>query len=57
LLIVLNGVILGKPGEPDSEISRRIGWYLGLVGAIGIGAGGIVRQALYSGARKPPGVM
>ena len=57
MLIVLNGVILGKPGEPDSEISRRIGWYLGLVGAIGIGAGGIVRQALYSGARKPPGVM
>ena len=56
-LIVLNGVILGKPGEPDSEISRRIGWYVGLLGSVGIGAGGILRQALYSGARKPPGVL
>ena len=56
-LIVLNGVILGKPGEPDSEISKKIGWYVSLLGAIGIGAGGILRQALYSGARKPPGVL
>lgn len=56
-LIVLNGVILGKPGEPDSEISKKIGWYVGLLGAIGIGAGGILRQALYSGTRKPPGVL
>lgn len=57
MLIILNGIILGKPGEPDSEISRRIGWYLGLVGAIGIGTGGIIRQAFYSTVRKPPGVM
>jgi hypothetical protein len=57
MLIVLNGVILGKPGEPDSEISKRIGWYVGLIGAVGIGAGGILRQALYSGSRKPPGVL
>jgi len=56
-LIVLNGVILGKPGEPDSEISKKIGWYVSLLGAIGIGAGGILRQALYSGTRKPPGVL
>ncbi len=56
-LIILNGVILGKPGEPDSEISKKIGWYVALVGAIGIGASGILRQALYSGTRKPPGVL
>lgn len=57
VLILLNGVILGKPGEPDSEIAKRIGWYVSLLGAIGIGTGGIIRQALYSGARKPPGVL
>ena len=56
-LIILNGVILGKPGEPDSEISKEIGWYVGLLGSFGIGAGGILRQALYSGTRKPPGVL
>ena len=57
MLIVLNGVILGKPGEPDSEIAKRFGWYVGLLGSVGIGAGGILRQALYSGSRKPPGVL
>ena len=30
VLIFCNGVAFGKPGEPDSEISFGIGWYLGL---------------------------
>ncbi len=57
ILIVLNGIILGKPGDPDSEISKQIGWYVGLLGAVGITAGGLVRQALYARGRKPPGVL
>src|SRR5215212_5191305 len=26
-LIILNGVILGRPGDPDSEISLKIGYF------------------------------
>ena len=33
VLIVLNGVILGKPGGPDSEIQLKIGWFIGLLNA------------------------
>jgi hypothetical protein len=57
VLILLNGVILGKPGEPDSEISFRIGWFVGLLGAVGIMVGGFVRQAEGVRARKPPGTV
>jgi hypothetical protein len=56
VLILCNGVILGKPGEPQSEISYRIGYLVGLLGSAGIAAGGLVRQALYA-RRKPPGVL
>jgi hypothetical protein len=56
-LIVLNGVILGRPGEPDSEISIKIGYLVGLLGAAMICAGGIIRQAEGARARKPPGTI
>jgi hypothetical protein len=56
VLILCNGVILGKPGEPDSEISFEIGYLVGLLGCVGIVAGGLVRQAFYARDRKPPGV-
>jgi hypothetical protein len=57
VLIVLNGIILGKPGEPDSEISLKIGWFVGLLGSAGICAAGIMRQAQQARGRKPPGVL
>ena len=58
VLILLNGVILGKPGGSDTVgISLDYGWYLGLVGAVAIAAGGILRQAIGARARKPPGVI
>jgi hypothetical protein len=57
MLIVLNGIILGKPGDPDSEISLKIGWFVGLLGAIGIGVAGVLRQAEQARDRKPPGVL
>ena len=57
MLIILNGIILGKPGAPDSEISLKIGWFVGLLGAAGICTGGVLRQAELARERKPPGVL
>ncbi len=56
-LIILNGVILGRPGEPDSEIAIKIGYLVGLVGSGMICAGGVIRQAEGDRARKPPGTI
>lgn len=56
-LIILNGVILGRPGDPDSEISIKIGYLVGLLGSAMICAGGIIRQAEGDRARKPPGTL
>ena len=56
-LIILNGVILGRPGDPDSEIDIKIGYFVGLIGAAGICAGGVIRQAEGDRARKPPGTL
>ena len=57
VLIFLNGIILGKPGGPDSEIELKIGWFVGLLGAAGICAAGVLRQAEQARDRKPPGVL
>ena len=56
-LIILNGVILGRPGDPDSEIDIKIGYIVGLLGSAMICAGGIIRQAEGDRARKPPGTL
>ena len=56
-LIILNGVILGRPGEPDSEIEIKIGYFVGLIGSAMICAGGIIRQAEGDRSRKPPGTL
>lgn len=56
VLILLNGVILGKPGD-TVDMHFEIGWLIGLIGATLIMLGGILRQALTGGDRKPPGVM
>jgi hypothetical protein len=58
-LILLNGIILGRPGEqPDNvDISLKYGYLIGMVGALGIAIGGFVRQAKSVRSRKPPGVL
>jgi hypothetical protein len=56
-LIILNGVILGRPGDPDSEIDIKIGYFVGLLGSAMICVGGIIRQAEGDRARKPPGTV
>jgi hypothetical protein len=57
VLIILNGVVLGKPGGPDSEIGLQYGWFIGLLGAAGICTAGVLRQAEQARERKPPGVL
>lgn len=56
VLILLNGIILGKPGD-TVEIEFRIGYFVALVAALGIAAGGYLRQAGYVRGRKPPGTL
>ena len=55
VLIFCNGIVFGKPGEPDSETSFEIGWLIGLLAAGGIAISGFLRQ-LQGTKRKPPGV-
>jgi hypothetical protein len=55
-LILLNGVILGRPGD-SVEIGIEIGYVVGFLGAAMILTGGLLRQALGGRTRKPPGVM
>ena len=58
VLIVLNGIVLGKPGGSDAVgIKIDYGWFVGLIGALGILTGGLLRQAIGNRARKPPGVI
>ena len=52
-LIVLNGLILGKPGD-TVDLALRIGYFVGLLGAVLIMVGGLLRQALVARVRKPP---
>ena len=55
-LIVMNGVVLGRPGD-SVEISIKYGYLVGLLGATMILVGGAIRQALGGRTRKPPGVL
>jgi hypothetical protein len=58
-LILVNGIILGRPGGDDPanvDISIGVGYWVGLIGSACIAFGGFVRQS--RGVRsKPPGVM
>ena len=49
--------IIDRPGEPPSEISLGIGWYLSFLGTILIAVGGSVRASTTERPRKPPGVL
>jgi len=56
VLILCNGIILGRPGD-SVEIGLDIGYFVGLLASAGLLAAGYLRQALYTTARKPPGVI
>jgi hypothetical protein len=56
VLILCNGIILGRPGD-SVDIGLNIGYFVALVGATGMMIAGYLRQAVYEGVRKPPGVL
>ena len=56
VLILCNGVILGRPGD-SVEISLEVGYPIALLACAGMAASGFVRQARYTEGRKPPGVI
>jgi hypothetical protein len=54
-LILYNGLI-DRVGDTREFVSLDVGWYLGLLGALGIVAGGAISQIRRGGVRrKPPG--
>jgi hypothetical protein len=56
VLILCNGIILGRP-EPAIEIGLGIGYFVGLIASAAMLVAGYLRQAFYTTARKPPGVI
>jgi hypothetical protein len=56
VLILCNGIILGRPGD-TVEIGLGVGYFVGLVASVGLLVAGYLRQAFYTSARKPPGVI
>jgi len=56
VLILCNGIILGRP-DPGIEVGLGIGYFVALIASLGLLAAGYLRQALYTTARKPPGVI
>jgi hypothetical protein len=56
VLILCNGIILGRPGD-SVDIGLDIGYFVGLIASAGMLVAGYLRQAFYTTARKPPGVI
>ncbi len=56
VLILCNGIILGRPGE-SVDIGLGIGYLVALLASVGLLVAGYLRQAVYTTARKPPGVL
>jgi hypothetical protein len=56
VLILCNGIILGRPGD-GVDIGLGIGYFVGLIASAAMLVAGFLRQAVYSDARKPPGVI
>ena len=56
VLILCNGIILGRPGE-SVDISLKIGYAVGLLACLGMAFSGFLRQSRYTEGRKPPGVI
>jgi hypothetical protein len=56
VLILCNGIILGRPGD-SVDIGLGIGYFVALLASVGLLVAGYLRQAVYTTARKPPGVI
>ena len=57
LVLVLYVGVVDRPGEPSSEISLQVGWFVALLGSALEIAGGAVRAGGTERPRKPPGVL
>jgi predicted lysophospholipase L1 biosynthesis ABC-type transport system permease subunit len=55
-LLLYSGVI-ERPGEPSGEVSLSFGWFLAVLGALVVAAGGAIRSSEHERKRKPPGVL
>jgi hypothetical protein len=55
ITIVLVLGFVKKPGDPTDTISLKVGWFLGLVAAIGMLLGAARRTQESGRPRKPPG--
>ena len=56
VLIICNGIILGRPGD-SVDIGLGVGYFVALFASAAMLVAGYLRQAIYSEARKPPGVI
>lgn len=56
VLILCNGIILGRPGE-SFDIGLGIGYFAALLASAGLLAAGYLRQSVYGDAKKPPGTI
>jgi hypothetical protein len=56
VLVLCNGIILGRPGD-SVDIGLGIGYFVALIASAGMLVAGYLRQAFYTTARKPPGVI
>jgi hypothetical protein len=54
--LVLYSGIVGRPGEPRSQIGLQIGWFAALLGIALMLVGGAQRATEVERRRKPPGV-
>jgi hypothetical protein len=56
VLIICNGIILGRPGD-SVDIGLGIGYFVALLATFGLMAAGYLRQSVYGDPRKPPGTI
>jgi hypothetical protein len=49
--------LLDKPGSPPEEITISVGWWVAMIGGLGILTGSIWRSQESGALRKPPGVL
>ena len=56
VLIICNGIILGRPGD-SVDIGLGIGYWVALLASLGLLAAGYLRQSVYGDPKKPPGTI
>jgi hypothetical protein len=54
VLVLLNGLILGRPGEQSVDVSLQWGYFVAIAGALAVLAGGVLRRARELRGRRAP---